>query len=95
LVCIMHRSGCLPTPVYAVRKSRRTAAELIALIKKRATQLGPWPPAMTLLVYPSNGSWDVSISPGKTPGEEEYRVWALWVAVQMQFEFDLRGSYAP
>jgi hypothetical protein len=46
---------------------------------------------MTMLVYKKNDSWDVMISPRKTPEEEEYRVSALWVAVQMQVEFDLRG----
>jgi hypothetical protein len=50
---------------------------------------------MTMLIYPSNDSWEVLISPGKTPDEEEYRVKALWLAVQMQAEFDLRASYVP
>jgi hypothetical protein len=77
-----------------VRKLKRTADELRALIKERAAQFGPWPPGMTMLIYPSNDSWDVMISPGKTPDEEDYRVSALWVAVQMQAEFDLRRPYA-
>jgi hypothetical protein len=77
-----------------VRKLKRTGAELVALVKERATQFGPWPPGMTTLVYPSNDSWEVLISPGKTPDEEEYRVSALWIAVQMQAQFDLRGPYA-
>ena len=46
-----------------------------------------------MLAYPSDDGWEVLISPGKTPDEEEYRVSALWVAVQMQAEFDLRGPY--
>jgi hypothetical protein len=81
--------------VHAVRKQKRTGDELVALIKERATQFGPWPSGMTVLIYPSNDSWEVSISPGKTPDEAEYRVSALWVAVQMQAEFNLRLSYAP
>jgi hypothetical protein len=73
-----------------VRRPTRTSDELISLIKKRAAQFGPWPLGMTMLVYKTNGSWEVMISPGKTPEEEDYRVSALWVAVQMQDEFDLR-----
>jgi len=69
--------------------------ELRALIKQRSTQFGPWPAGMTMFVYRSNDGWEVMISPGKTPQEEDYRVSALWVAVQMQAEFDLRGPYAP
>jgi hypothetical protein len=48
-----------------------------------------------MLIYPSNDGWGVPISPGKTPDEAEYRVSGLWVATQMQAEFDLRPSYAP
>jgi hypothetical protein len=44
---------------------------------------------MTMLVYKTNTCWNVMISPGKTPEEEEYRVSVLWIAAQMQNEFDL------
>lgn len=73
-----------------MRRPERTSNELISLIKERASQFGPWPPGMTLFVYKTNGSWEVMISPGKTLKEEDYRVSALWVALQMQDEFDLR-----
>jgi hypothetical protein len=91
-LCI--RAVIFSNQVFAVRKVKRTGEELRALIRERATRFGPWPLGMTVLVYPSNDSWEVSISPGKTPSEEEYRISALWVAVQMQAEFDLR-AYAP
>jgi hypothetical protein len=73
-----------------VRRPRRTAEQLRALIKERAVQFGPWPPGMTLLIYKTNTSWEVMISAGKTAEEEDYRVSALWITVQMQDEFDLR-----
>jgi hypothetical protein len=44
---------------------------------------------MTMLIYKTNASWNVMISPGKTPEEKEYEVGALWIAAQMQNEFDL------
>jgi hypothetical protein len=72
-----------------VPRLKRTAEELRALIKERAAQFGPWPSGMTIFIYPTNGSWDVMISLGKTPDEEDYRVSALWVAVEMQRDFDL------
>src|SRR5271154_2355256 len=78
-----------------VRRPKRTAEELSALIKERAAHFGPWPSGMTMLVYQSDHSWEVMISLGKTPQEEEYRISALWIAVQMQLEFDLRGPYYP
>jgi len=46
-----------------------------------------------MFIYRTNGSWEVMISTGKTPNEADFRVKALWVAVQMQIEFDLRGPY--
>jgi hypothetical protein len=80
---------------HALRRPKRTANELRALIRQRSAKLGPWPAGMTMFVYRSNDSWEVMISPGKDPPEENYRVRALWIAVQMQGEFDLRGPYAP
>jgi hypothetical protein len=44
---------------------------------------------MTMLLYKTNGGWEVMISQGKTPEEENYRFSALWIALQMQNEFDL------
>jgi hypothetical protein len=76
-----------------VRKLKRTADELRAMIKERAARAGPWPAGMTMLIYPFNDGWDVMISPGKTAEEEDYRIGVLWIAVQMQAEFDLRGPY--
>ena len=38
---------------------------------------------MTMLLYPSNDGWEVMISPGKTVREEEFRISALWIAVQL------------
>jgi hypothetical protein len=76
-----------------VRRPKRTADELRALIKQRSIQFGPWPAGMTMFIYRTNDSWQVMISPGKTPNEADFRVQALWVAVQMQTEFDLRGPY--
>jgi hypothetical protein len=78
---------------HTLRRPKRTADELRALIKQRSIQLGPWPVGMTMFIYRTNDSWEVMISPGKTPDEADFRVKALWVAVQMQTEFDLRGPY--
>jgi hypothetical protein len=73
-------------------KPKRTAHELADLIKQRvmATQGAPWPPKMTMLVYPMNDTWEVIVSPGKSVQEEEFRIAVLWIATQMQIEFDLR-----
>jgi hypothetical protein len=48
-----------------MRRKRRTADELTALIKDRATALGPWPAKMTMLLYPMNETWEITVSPGK------------------------------
>jgi hypothetical protein len=82
-------------PEHALRRPKRTADELRALIKQRSIQSGPWPAGMTMFIYRTNDSWEIMISPGKTKREEDFRVKALWVAVQMQTEFDLRGPYVP
>jgi hypothetical protein len=73
-------------------KPKRTAEELTALIKQRATaaQGAPWPAKMTMLIYPMNNTWEVMVSPGKSVQEEEFRITVLWIATQMQIEFDLR-----
>jgi hypothetical protein len=76
-----------------VRRPKRTTDELRALIKQRSIQFGPWPVGMTMFIYRTNDSWEVMISTGKTPNEADFRIQALWVAVQMQTEFDLRGPY--
>jgi hypothetical protein len=47
-----------------MRKPKRTADHLTALIKERATQFGPWPAKMTMLLYPMNDTWEVMVSPG-------------------------------
>jgi hypothetical protein len=73
-----------------MRKSKRTADELTAIIRQRATQREPWPAKMTMLVYPMNDTWEVMVSPGKSAQEEEFRITVLWIATQMQIEFDLR-----
>ena len=73
-----------------MRRKRRTADELTALIKDRATALGPWPAKMTMLLYPMNETWEITVSPGKNTAEEEFRISVLWIATQMQVEFDLR-----
>jgi hypothetical protein len=75
-----------------MRKPRRTADELTALIREGATaaQRAPWPAKMTMLVYPINDTWEVMVSPGKSVREEEFRITVLWIATQMQIEFDLR-----
>jgi hypothetical protein len=45
---------------------------------------------MTMLLYPMNDTWEVMVSRGKTSQEEEFRITVLWIATQMQVEFDLR-----
>jgi hypothetical protein len=78
---------------HAMRKPKRTADELTAMIRQRAmaTQGGaPWPAKMTMLLYPINDTWEVMVSPGKSVREEEFRITILWIATQMQIEFDLR-----
>jgi hypothetical protein len=74
-----------------ISKPKRTAEQLRALIRERASQHGPWPAKMTMLLYRMNDSWEVMVSPGKTVREEEFRITVLWISTQMQNEFDLRG----
>jgi hypothetical protein len=74
-----------------VSKPKRSAEQLSALIKERASQHGRWPAKMTMLLYRMNDSWEIMISSGKTVQEEEFRIIVLWIATQMQDEFDLRG----
>ena len=75
-----------------MRKPKRTAAELTAIIRARAERYGsPWPEKMTMLLYRVNDTWEISVSPGKSVQEEECRITILWIATQMQVEFDLRG----
>jgi hypothetical protein len=45
---------------------------------------------MTMLVYPMNDTWEVMVSPGNTAKQEEFRTTVMWIATQMQLEFDLR-----
>jgi len=45
---------------------------------------------MTMLLYPMNDTWEILVSPGKNTAEEEFRISVLWIAAQMQVEFDLR-----
>jgi hypothetical protein len=73
-----------------VRRPRRTAGQLTALIKERAAPFGPWPAKMTMLLYPMNDTWEVMVSPGKSVQEEEFRIAVMWIATQMQVEFDFR-----
>jgi hypothetical protein len=75
-----------------MRKPGRTAHELTAMIRQRATvtQGAPWPAKMTMLIYPMNNTWEVMVSPGKSVREEEFRITVLWIATQMLIEFDLR-----
>jgi hypothetical protein len=73
-----------------MRKPKRTADQLRALIKERAAAFGAWPAKMTMLLYPMNDTWEIMVSPGKSVQEEEFRVTVLWLATQMQVEFDLR-----
>ena len=72
-------------------KPKRTAEQLTALIKERSAQFGPWPAKMTMLLYRMNNTWEITVSPGKSVQEEEFRIAAMWIATQMQVEFDLRG----
>jgi hypothetical protein len=44
-----------------------------------------------MLLYPTIDTWEVMVSPGKTALEQEFRITVLWIATQMQFEFDLRN----
>jgi len=71
-----------------VRKPKRTADQLRALIKKRAAPFAPWPPKMTMLLYRMNDTWEVMV---KSVQEEEFRITIMWIATQMQVEFDLRN----
>ena len=73
-----------------MRKPKRTADQLRDLIKERAESFGPWPEKMAMLLYRMNDTWEVMVSPGKTDQEEEFRITVLWIAMQMQIEFDLR-----
>jgi hypothetical protein len=73
-----------------VRRPKRTADQLTALIKERAAPFGQLPPKMTILLYPMNDTWEIMVSPGKTVQEEEFRITVLWIATQMAMEFDLR-----
>ncbi len=73
-----------------MRKPKRTADQLTALIKERAAPFGPWPAKMTMLLYPINDTWEIIVSPGKSVREEEFRISVLWIATQMQDDFDLR-----
>ena len=74
-----------------MQNPKRTADQLRALIKERAAPFGPWPPKMTMLLYRMNDTWEVMVSPGKSVQEEEFRITILWIATQMQGEFDLRN----
>ena len=73
-----------------MRKPKRTADQLRALIKERAAAFGPWPAKMTMLLCRMNDTWEVIVSPGKSVQEEEFRITVMWIATQMQHEFDLR-----
>ena len=73
-----------------MRKPKRTADQLTELIKERAAPFGPWPAKMTMLLYPINDTWEIMVSPGKSVREEEFRISVLWIATQMQDDFDLR-----
>ena len=73
-----------------MRRPKRTADQLTALIKERAAPFGQWPLKMTILLYPMNDTWEIMVSPGKTVQEEEFRITVLWIATQMAMEFDLR-----
>jgi hypothetical protein len=73
-----------------IRKPKRTSEQLTALIKERAAAFGPWPPKMTMLLYRMNDTWEVMVSSGKSVREDEFRITVMWIATQMQIEFDLR-----
>lgn len=74
----------------SVRKPKRTTEQLTTLIKERAKAFGPWPAKMTILLYPINDTWEVMVSPGATTQEKEFRIKVLWIATQMEVEFDFR-----
>ena len=44
----------------------------------------------TMLLYRMNDTWEIMVSPGKSSKEEEFRITVMWIASQMQHEFDLR-----
>jgi hypothetical protein len=73
-----------------MRKPKRTSDQLTAIIKERATQWASWPAKMTMLLYPMNDTWEVVVSRGKSPQEEEFRITVMWIATQMQNEYDLK-----
>ena len=73
-----------------MRKPKRTADQLTALIRDRAAPFGSWPAKMTMLLYRMNDTWEVMVSPGKSLQEEESRITVMWIATQMKHEFDLR-----
>jgi hypothetical protein len=59
-------------------------------IKERAAPFGAWPAKMTMLLYRMNDTREIVVSPGKSSKEEEFRITVMWIATQMQHEFDLR-----
>ena len=74
-----------------MRRPKRTADQLTALIKERSTRFGPWPAKMTMLLYSMNDTWEILVrQPGKTVREEEFRISILRIATQMAVEFDLK-----
>jgi hypothetical protein len=77
----------------AVQRPKRTTDELRALIKPVLYSVWPVACRDDHVHLPNQRRLGFMISPGKSPQEEAYRVSALWVAVQMQTEFDLRSSY--
>ena len=44
---------------------------------------------MTMLLYRMNDTWEIMVSSGKSVPEEEFRITVMWIATQMQVEFDL------
>jgi len=44
-----------------------------------------------MLLYRMNDTWEIAVSPGKSVQEEEFRITIMWIATQMQVEFDLRN----
>jgi len=85
------RNGTLGFLEEDMPRPKRTADQLTALIKERSARFGPWPAKMTMRRYPMNDTWEILVSPGKTVREEEFRISVLWIAAQMQIEFDLRN----
>ena len=73
-----------------MRRPKRTADQLTALIRERVAPFGPWPAKMTMLLYPMNDTWEIMVSPGKTPEEDQFRIYVLWIGIQMANEFDLK-----